>query len=212
MINVGQQAVAAVLFPRMVGLHPLEVARLTQRTLRVTSTASVLPVLGIALFGSSVLRMVYGYAFAAGGTLLLLLVLEAAISGCISIVAQAFMASDRPGVITVQQVIGLGSAIPLMLLLVPRMGVNGAALALLLSTAIRLAFISASFAHNFGGRLPRLLLDRDAALWVWQRLQFSRSWRSRASIERAPSTVMVSGEVPDEPDAQHRNRERQRQR
>ena len=173
-MNVGQQAVTTVLFPKMVGLGTAEVAALTQRVLRVTSTVSAVSVIAIALFGRTVLQIVYGSAYVNGGMLLLLLVIEAAIAGCVSIVAQAFMASGRPGIITIQQVIGLGCAVPLMLVLIPRMGVTGAAAALLVSTSLRFIFISIAFARLFGNRLPRLLLDAETAEWAWKRLKLSR--------------------------------------
>ena len=63
------------------------------------------------------------------------------------------MALSRPGVITALQAIGLLITVPLMLVLVPRFGIEGAALSLLLSTCARFAFVLGSFSRFLG--LPR---------------------------------------------------------
>ena len=55
------------------------------------------------------------------------------------------MALDRPGVVTILQAIGLSLSIPMMLWLIPRYGIYGAAVSLLTSTIARLLFICAGF-------------------------------------------------------------------
>jgi len=61
------------------------------------------------------------------------------------VLAQAFMALGRPGTVTLLQAVGLGLSVPLMLLLIPRFGIAGAAVSLLISTCARFAFLYASF-------------------------------------------------------------------
>jgi O-antigen/teichoic acid export membrane protein len=73
--------------------------------------------------------------------------------------SQAFMALSWPGVITVLQAVGLLLTVPLMLILVPRFGIEGAALSPLLSKCARFTFVLASFSRFLDrprpGFLPR---------------------------------------------------------
>ena len=76
------------------------------------------------------------------------------------------MALSRPGVITTLQAIGLLLTVPLMLVLVPRFGIEGAALSLLLSTCARFAFVLASFSRFLGLPRPGLLPRRADLLFL----------------------------------------------
>ena len=75
--------------------------------------------------------------------------------------AQAFKAVGRPGVVTILQGIGLALCIPMMLWLIPKWGLAGAAAALLISTAARFLFIYISFRVFLRTRMPRLLPRLD---------------------------------------------------
>jgi O-antigen/teichoic acid export membrane protein len=67
------------------------------------------------------------------------------------------MALGRPGVVTALQIAGLLLAVPLMLFLVPRFGILGAGLALLISTTVRLVFVLLSFPFFLKMRVPQFL-------------------------------------------------------
>ena len=82
------------------------------------------------------------------------------LAGATQVMSQAFMALSRPGVITALQAIGLLLTVPLMLVLVPRFGIEGAALSLLLSTCARFAFVLASFSRFLSLPRPGLLPRR----------------------------------------------------
>ncbi len=169
-LNVPQTAMASVLFPSMVGLARTEVASLVGQSLRIGFTVALVS-LGLTLLGGHLLlALVYGPAFASVGATLAVLTAEAGLAGCVSIAAQAFMATDRPGLITAQQVIGLLASVPCMLFLIPRLGILGAACSLLFGTLLRFAFVLASFRRGFGGQWPGLLLDRATLAWGAGRL------------------------------------------
>jgi O-antigen/teichoic acid export membrane protein len=169
-MNVPQQALAAVLFPSMVGLSREQIGVLVKRALRVAGSVALLSSLATLVFGRVLLRLLYGPAFATVNGTLGLLTIEAALSGCVTVLAQAFMASDRPGVITAQQILGLALSLPCLLFFIPRYGVAGAALSILLSTSARLLFAVYSFMRRFGGSPPSLLVDRDSIAWVREKL------------------------------------------
>ncbi len=96
-----------------------------------------------------------------------MLLVEVTLSGCVFILAQAFMALGRPGVVTILQGIGLFLTVPLMLALVPHYGVMGAAVSLLISTIARLLFVFLGFRVFLNVRLPALLPEKQDldALW-----------------------------------------------
>ncbi len=186
-LNVPQAALASVLFPSMVGLGREQIAALAQRSLRLGSTLALLSFFGTLLCGHLLLRLIYGPAFTSVGLTLAVLTAEAALSGCVSILSQSFMATNRPGIITVQTVAGLLCGVPCLLLLIPRFGVTGAALSILLSTSVRFSFAMISFRRSFSGRLPRLLLDRDSLRWAVERLGASFPALRRFASMPAPA-------------------------
>jgi O-antigen/teichoic acid export membrane protein len=133
---------------------------------------------GIMLAGPRLLVFLYGPEYRGAASILRILVIEVILAGVTQVLSQPFMALSRPGVITALQVIGLLLTIPLMVVLVPRLGIEGAALALLLSTTARFAFVLASFSRFLNlphpGLLPRgadLRFLGSVVLRRWRGLQ-----------------------------------------
>ena len=159
-LNVFHTAVVMVLFPRAVSRPAHEVLALTGRAVRMTTCATTICGAGIMFAGPHLLVLLYGPEYRAAAAILRILVVEVVIAGATQVLSQAFMALSRPGVITALQAVGLLLTLPLMLLLVPRFGIEGAAVSLLLSTCARFAFVLASFSRFLGlpcpGLLPRL--------------------------------------------------------
>jgi O-antigen/teichoic acid export membrane protein len=157
MLNAFHTSVVMVLFPRAVSRSPQEVRELTSRAARMSTMLTALAGAGVALFGPSVLALLYGREYVGATSVLRILVLEVVLSGATLVLSQAFMALERPGVITALQVTGLLLTLPLMLVFVPRMGIVGAGLALLLSTTARLLFVLCSFPFFLKMRVPNVL-------------------------------------------------------
>jgi len=86
-----------------------------------------------------------------------ILVVQIVLAGATAVLSQTFMALGRPGIVTTLQVLGLLLTVPLMLVLIPRFGIVGAGLALLLSTIARFVFILISFPVFLKMRVPQLL-------------------------------------------------------
>jgi O-antigen/teichoic acid export membrane protein len=173
MLNLFQSSVVMVLFPRAVSRLPEEVAAMTSRAMRMSTILCALGGIGIAVLGPTALSLLYGKEFRGASVVLRILVLEVVLGGAAQVLAQAFMALGRPGVITGLQVTGLALTVPLMLVLVPRFGIVGAGTALLGSTVARLIFVIASFPVFLKMRVPDLLPMRE-------------DWRflARAVVER----------------------------
>ncbi len=160
-LNVFQASVVMVLFPKAAGLSQDVAVALTVRAARVSLFLTGACAAAIALIGPGLLQLFYGKAYVHAVGSLRLLLLEVTISGCVFVLAQAFMALNRPGTVTLLQALGLALSVPLMLLLIPRLGILGAAFALLISTCTRFIFIYFAFKFTLRVPLPSLLPQKE---------------------------------------------------
>ncbi len=157
MLNVFQGAAIAVLFPQASGLSAREAVTLAGRTARISTAVTVVSALVLGVLGPWALGLLYGPDFRDGANLMRLLIAVTVFEGTGSVLAQAFMATNRPGVITLLQAFGLLLNLPLLLILVPRLGLMGAGISLLATSLARLLFIVASF--------PIILKVPPPSLW-----------------------------------------------
>jgi O-antigen/teichoic acid export membrane protein len=156
-LNAFHASVVMVLFPKAVSQPPDVVREMTSRAARISTLLTALAGVGIVSFGPHLLSLLYGREYTGATTVLRILVFEVVLSGGTFVLSQAFMALERPGVVTALQVLGLLFTLPLMLILVPRLGIVGAGLALLASTTARLIFVLASFRLFLKMRIPNVL-------------------------------------------------------
>lgn len=131
-------AVVSVLFPKASGLSDIDVIRITSKAAGGTALLVGLSMIGLIVFGPILLRFVYGAEFEAAAFAFRLLVVEAAIASIVQVLSQALLALNRPGLVTLQYGSGLIVAVPMLLLLAPTWGVEGAAAALLAASVVRL--------------------------------------------------------------------------
>jgi O-antigen/teichoic acid export membrane protein len=160
MLNLFQNSVVMVLFPKAAGRSPEDVIDLTGRSVRVSGLITVLCGIFVCATGPMLLRILYGKEYENAVGALRVLVLEVVLSGATFVLAQAFMALGRPGIVTILQAIGLSFSIPMMLWLIPHYGIYGAAISLLTSTMVRLVFIYAGFRIFLKTSPPRLFPGR----------------------------------------------------
>jgi O-antigen/teichoic acid export membrane protein len=166
MLNAFHTAVVMVLFPRAVSRSPREVLEMTGRAVRMTTLLTTLCGAAIMLAGPRLLVLLYGSEYRGAAAILRILVVEVILAGATQVLSQAFMALSRPGVITTLQAIGLLLTVPLMLVLVPRLGIEGAAISLLLSTCMRFLFLVGSFSRYLKLPCPDLLPRRTDLLFM----------------------------------------------
>ena len=159
MLNLFQTSVVMVLFPKAAGRSKEEVLAMTGRAVRISGLATAVCGLLVCLAGPTLLRLLYGSEYVGASSALRILVLEATLSGVVFVLAQAFMALNHPGVVTVLQALGLSLSIPMMLWLIPRYGIYGAAVSLLTSTIARLIFVCVGFRVFLKTPPPPLLPD-----------------------------------------------------
>jgi O-antigen/teichoic acid export membrane protein len=163
MLNLFQNSVVMVLFPRAAGRSLEDVVALTGRSVRVSGLITAFCGAFVCAAGPTLLRVLYGREYVSAVGALKILVIEVVLSGATFVLAQAFMALGRPGVVTILQAIGLSLSIPMMLWLIPRYGIYGAAVSLLTSTVARLVFIYAGFRIFLKVGAPSLLPTVDDA-------------------------------------------------
>lgn len=152
-------SVAMVVFPKLVNLEPAEMARAVARAGRMASIAGVGIGLAVLAAGPFLLRWLYGPAFSAAIQILPILVCQVIVAGLVYVLLQGFLAAGRPGVATGVQLAGLAVSVPLFLVLVPRFGLVGAALALLMSASVRLLLTVVCYRFILHVPAPRVWID-----------------------------------------------------
>lgn len=158
MLNIFQAAATTVLFPQASGLSTDEAVALAGRTARLSTALTVVAAAILGTLGPWALELLYGPEFRGGANLMRLLIVVTIFEGTGSVLAQAFMATNRPGLITVLQGLGLLLNFPLLLVLVPAFGLLGAGVSLLLTSFVRLLVILLAF--------PRVLKMPPPRLWL----------------------------------------------
>jgi O-antigen/teichoic acid export membrane protein len=173
-LNSVYQAAAAVLFPKCIGMTTRETVVATARITAATTALALPAAVLLCLFGSFLLRLLYGSEYVVATTLLQILSAEAILSGLTTLMSQSFMAMGRPGTVAALQGVSLAVAIPFLLLLVPKFGTIGAGIALLSTAMLRLALLLGCYVRR-AGRFPqvrdfRLLVESLQAGAVLKRL------------------------------------------
>jgi O-antigen/teichoic acid export membrane protein len=171
-LNIFQNSVVTVLFPKASGLPKETVLKLSEKSARISMLATSLFAIWVYIFGPILLRVLYGKAYVGALSSFRTLLVEVTLSGCVFVLAQAFMALGRPGVVTILQATGLSLSIPLMLVLIPKWHIQGAAVALLASTIARLIFVFLGYRFFLKAPLPDLrprLSDFEELWAIWHR-------------------------------------------
>lgn len=183
MVNVIFTSVASVVFPKAMDLDVAGGFRLAIRAV-LGSFAIAIPAAAVLAVGSSfALRLLYGPEYAVASGLLQVLLLEAIVSGAVNILSQPFMAQGKPGTVTILQVVGLATTVPLILVLVPRMGPEGACVSLLISACLRVVLLRYCYGKVAGQGVS---LSRQS----WEEAKYMR--RSAVAFVRGklhPSTA-----------------------
>jgi O-antigen/teichoic acid export membrane protein len=162
-LQILHTAVGTVLFPKASGLDRRAIIPIVGRATRVSGVIALVFAVVLVFALPILVPFMYGPSFDEAIRVAQVLTFEAFIGGTALVLSQAFMALGRPGLVTALQGIGLAVAIPMLLLLLPRFGLIGAAFALVVSTTTRLVFILMSFPLVLKLRAPNLLPTADDA-------------------------------------------------
>jgi O-antigen/teichoic acid export membrane protein len=121
------------------------------------SIASLAVVLtGVYLLDHQLIRLFYGAEFLPAVSVFRVLVLQAAANRIATVTSQLYLAKDRPALNSWFGLIDVVSTAVLMLVLAPAYGAQGAAIALLAGTSLRLALLWRGLLTHLRLRFPRL--------------------------------------------------------
>ncbi len=148
-------AIVPVLFPKAAALARDDAIAFTALAARLNMMVTGAVAIALAVAAPFIILLLYGEAFMAGVLPYQILILEALLGSMVHVLAQAFMAVGRPGLVASLQLLGLAIAVPLTFLLVPVYGLTGAALALTLASLFRLVSLYVCFPIVLKIRPPR---------------------------------------------------------
>ena len=177
MMNVFQTSFVTVLFPKVAGRPVKEVVAMTGRAVRVSLALTCMAGIAVSLLAPIVLKLLYGEEFLVAIAVFRILLVEIIINGTVWVFLQAFMAVNKPGIVTILQGLGVAISVPLMFILIPLYGLEGAGLALLCSSTVRLILIYVSYSLILKVSPPSLILNRDDLDFVWQQLRAKQQKR-----------------------------------
>lgn len=170
LLYVVQSSFVTVLFPKTAARPVSEVVDITGRAARISGVLAILVAVLLMSLAPIVLHLLYGEAYLAAIPIFRVLALETVLGGTAIILSQAFMATDRPGIVTLIQGTSLLLGAPLILMLTPRFGLLGLGLALLGSTMIRLVSVWICYPVVLKMSPPGLWITRQDFEFVRQKI------------------------------------------
>lgn len=157
-------ALSSVMLPKLISMGPERGVPILARMAGAVLVGTLLVVTPLVLLAHFALDVVYGAKFVAATPIFRILLVEDVFGGATWLLAQGFVAFGKPGRSTLQQGVGLLAAIPLLLILVPLLGLEGAGFALLGSTLLRMCFAAASYRVLFKVNID-VLFFRISDFW-----------------------------------------------
>jgi O-antigen/teichoic acid export membrane protein len=160
-LNVFQQSIVMVLFPKVAARSKSEVIAAVGQAARLGIVIIGCVAVIAVLLGQILVSLLYGKKFLVAVPAFQILILEVVLSGTTQILVQAFMALERPGVVTLSQGLGLACSVPLMMMLIPKYEIFGAGLSLMGASLARSIFILVCFPLFLNVPPPRLVMNED---------------------------------------------------
>jgi enterobacterial common antigen flippase len=146
-----------VVFPKSVALPRSEMLALTNRVTRLTFAVLCVTMLTNIITMPFLLPAFFGKGFAEAVGPAQILAITFLLSGTGWVMAQSFLAAGKPTVIALIQASGIVFAVPLLLVLIPRFGLIGAAWALVVSTVLRTAIAMMCFPLVLKSPIPSII-------------------------------------------------------
>jgi O-antigen/teichoic acid export membrane protein len=191
-------ALGVVMFSRAV--DPTADAGRTAAVLtRTTLALTILLALPAAAFGPRLVRFVYGSQFADAGVALRLIIPGVVAYSVVAVLSRYLSGRGRPGTGTLILLLGLATNVVANLILVPRLGILGAALASSLSYGLTALVMLAVFVRVSGRGVAETLIVRRsdvAAAWavvqaVLRRLSGHRRPAAEDDVSVAPPAADI---------------------
>ncbi|WP_342554644.1 oligosaccharide flippase family protein [Paenibacillus sp. FSL R7-0652] len=166
MFDVVQNAIANVIFPKVAGKDKDQVLSLVGRAFRISIFLMTLIVVPSMFIGRYFIGLFYGEEFLQASTVFYLLSFECIIGGGSWILASAFNALGRPGVILLRQICALAVTVTLFFILTPTFGLNGIGVALLAGAMVRILMSLISISLLFKLPMRRMLYNKEDIVFL----------------------------------------------
>jgi O-antigen/teichoic acid export membrane protein len=167
--NVVQMSISNVIFPKITGLDQEKVMVTVCRAFRLSMLFMSIAVIPGIIIGRFMLGILFGQQFLEASWAFYLLSIECIIGGGSWILASAFNAMGRPGLVAARQAAALSITVGLFFILAPLYGLNGIAFALMLGALIRIVFTIAAMKIVFKMRIAGMLFNKDDFRFLFDR-------------------------------------------
>ncbi|MBD2843957.1 oligosaccharide flippase family protein [Paenibacillus sp. IB182496] len=177
MLSMIQSSINLVLFPKASALNGKDAVQLTIRIWKCSLITTGLLAAFLAVAAPIVLHLLYGPAYMPAVPVFRILLLQVMVTSSAWGLSQAFMATGRPGTLTLIQASMVVLNVPLLLLLIPPFGIAGAGLALLLTSIIRFIAILVLYNRLLHVPFSHFIYTRADIRW------FTNQLKNRANRE-----------------------------
>ncbi len=154
------QAIGLVLYPKLAALPEDEVHRVTAQTCRRTLMITAPAALALALIGPHIIVLWYGEAFRAATEPLPWAAVGVALMSIYVIVTRDFTSRAKQRINTMSGLVALGSNAILNVLMIPTMGIVGAAMATAISYAAACLVLITFFLRESGLSLRDVIIPK----------------------------------------------------
>jgi O-antigen/teichoic acid export membrane protein len=167
------QAVGMALFPRLAGSQPAEAHRMTAAAVRQTLVLSVVPALLLAVFGRFLLVLWYGQEYEPAAAPLRWVCIGIVMMSLYVLLSRNFTSRNRQGINIFSAYLALGGNLLLNLVMIPRYGIVGAAMATACSYTVATLLLLVLFLRESRMSVSEVLLLKRSDIAGWRRLAAS---------------------------------------
>lgn len=181
MLNTIQSAITSVLFPKASGLQQGEALKLTFKVYRISTVVTLIVGAGVFVIAPYLLILLYGASFVEAVPVFRILIFQTAITSVSWILSQGFMSIGKPGIVTILRISTLGLNIILLNLFIPFLGIEGAAISLLITSVVEFIAVFAIYTLKHRIQLLDWIVSKQDILWLLQRIR-TQANRSKQSM------------------------------
>lgn len=182
MLNTIQGSIISVLFPKAAGLQQTEALQLTFKVYRISTVVTIIVGAGVFMVAPYLLILLYGKSFVEAIPVFRILIFQSAVTSISWILSQGFMSIDKPGTVTIMRVMTLGLNILLLNILIPLLGIEGAAIALLTSSIVELMVVFIIYTTRHQVKIKDWIVSKHDVIWLFHRIRNQRKRSNQQSI------------------------------
>ncbi|NMI04431.1 oligosaccharide flippase family protein [Paenibacillus sp. SZ31] len=172
--NAVQTAISNVVFPKVTGLPQEQIIRTVGRAFRISLMVMMIIVIPTMFVGNYLMGLLFGSEFLEASVAFYILAVECIIGGGSWILASAFNALGRPGLVMIRQLIALSVTVALFFVFTPLWGLNGIAIALLIGSIVRMVVTVAAMKIVFKVKFAAMFYDKQDLPFLYERLNKKR--------------------------------------